>query len=282
MLILTTLTSARDLETYKSITQDINNVKRVSSCLDLSRNTWGKSLSRGFFNHPNEPNFNFTIATTYDVFYPNTLSNLLVAYGFIPENAIDVPESERCGWWGAGEVKVNGRVHGNVLWKYSDFQRSTAAPTLENLTSWEAISQDQASLRLTIRPRDQTLNIINTILVKNAPDADVYWSWTTALGFICGMLSTLLLFQMLKFYVNPTVVDERVDHETLPGIELDKIRVHSLSGSGMQRLHRDDYAKRPAFTIEPAESAARNSYASSFGGGIADPPPIYSVDGAGR
>ena len=57
-------------------------------------------------------------------------------------------------------------------------------------------------------------------------------------------------------------------------IELDEIRVHSLSGEGMQRMADDfHYVKKPH-----ADSPLSSPGASS----IADPPPIYTLDGARR
>jgi hypothetical protein len=56
-------------------------------------------------------------------------------------------------------------------------------------------------------------------------------------------------------------------------IELDEIRVHNLSGEGMQSIADDFHVKKRDTGI---------SLSSPGAGSIADPPPIYTLDGARR
>jgi hypothetical protein len=64
-------------------------------------------------------------------------------------------------------------------------------------------------------------------------------------------------------------------------IELDQIRVQDLSGSGMHRIETND-ADVAKFDIEVTKQVMTRSSPSSTGGGIATPPPMYTLDGAGR
>jgi hypothetical protein len=134
LIALSSLASARYLEPYKTNIWGLSTIKRVPGCLDTSPGPWSRGASI-FFNHPNEPNFNFSIPTTYDVFYPTTLVNLLQAHGFVYKHTRDVSRSELCGWWDAGEVRVDNHIHGAILWKYSDLRRKSSVPDFRNLTS---------------------------------------------------------------------------------------------------------------------------------------------------
>lgn len=68
-------------------------------------------------------------------------------------------------------------------------------------------------------------------------------------------------------------------------IELDQIRVQDLSASGMHRIETND-ADVAKFDIEVTKQVTKQvttrSSPSSTGGGIATPPPMYTLDGAGR
>jgi hypothetical protein len=91
----------------------------------------------------------------------------------------------------------------------------------------------------------------------------------------------MLAFQLaLKCYSDHET--KKRDSESSPDIELDEIRVHSLSESSMQRMDMDDDTKIPRVTSEITKPDALSATSSLAMPTIADPPPIYSVDGAGR
>jgi hypothetical protein len=123
------------------------------------------------------------------------------------------------------------------------------------------------------------LDTIHAILVQSVPNADIYYNWTTALGFTCGMLGALLFFMTLRTCAMAATSEGKGDAESSTDIELDEIRVHDLSGSGMQRLDKDDYVKMPDLNVRPVTSGTTATITNSS---ATDPPPLYTVDGAGR
>ena len=280
LLILATLSSARYLEPYGE-TWSFSDMQLVDGCLDTSYGLYSWfPRARVFFDDPNDVNFTYAIVTAYNEYYPETLSNLLRAHNYTTRSPYAVHDNELCGWWDAGVARVNGRIHGSILWKYSDLRRKTDVPDFGNFTSWSASTRDHIPPHhTTAGPSDTTFNLIRDILWQNIPNADIYYNWATLWSMttaICAMLA----FQLaLKCYS---------DHETKTrdsgssDIELDEIRVHSLSGSSMQRMDMDDDTKMPRSTIEITKPDALSSASSLVTPTIADPPPIYSVDGAGR
>ncbi|KAF2630410.1 hypothetical protein BU25DRAFT_257457 [Macroventuria anomochaeta] len=282
LFILASLSSARYLDRYTTESWHTRDMERVDGCLKTSVGMWfwPGAAAYVFFNNPSDLSFTYAIATSYDVYYPQTLSHLLHAHNYTIRSKYDVQDSELCGWWYAGTARVDGRHHGNILWKYSDLRRKPDVPDFGNFRSWEASSRDHIPPHLSTTPNDATFNFVRDILVENVPNADIYYNWATLWSCASGILGMLALQLALKCWTDHEM--RKQDSESSSDIELDEIRVHSLSGSSMQRMDMDDYVKTPSFAIEITKPDAASPIPSRTASTIADPPPIYSVDGAGR
>lgn len=257
---------------------------QATSCLDRFTNYWDATENYVFFNAPDEPDFNFTIITKFLKFYPGTLAHLLEAYKFRIVNASSIPDSELCGWIGAGYVEVDQHIRGTVGWKYSDLGRKTDTPNFGN-TSWVAVSRQHVPPYTTPKPTDKTLTKIKTILKNNAPDADIYYSTTLVLGAACGTLGFAIVFYGLLLYSEmerrTKAARSREACEGSEDVELDQIKVHNLSGLGMQRMDSQDASNTRRFEMGVTKPEAPSSVRMPRSR-VTDPPPIYSVDGAGR
>ena len=117
--------------------------------------------------------------------------------------------------------------------------------------------------------------------MANEPTADMLYTWTTILTVMTACF-TMLAFQLaIKCYTQRE--QKTGDDETSSDIELDEIRVHHLSGSSMHGMDADSYVKTPGVDVEITKHDADCPPVPSPGASsIADPPPIYSLDGARR
>ncbi|KZM19153.1 hypothetical protein ST47_g9702 [Ascochyta rabiei] len=241
-----------------------------STCLTRYSNYWDATENFVLFNSPNETHFAFTLVTKYLKFYPKTLTQWLDVSGFQVVNASTIPDSELCGWLSAASVEMNGRLRGTVGYKYS------GNASLRTITPRHHIYN-----HMNTRPSDQTLRTITAILRANAPDADTYYSMTLLLGSACGILGFVVFSYglVLTLELNKRMRAAPTDVED---IELDQIKVHDLSGAGMQRMNADPETDGPKCTIEITTPAVAGADTSSSKTSAADPPPIYSLDGVGR
>lgn len=116
LLILTTLSSARYLDNYATNQWRTKDMEQVHGCLDSTWGNWFWSWgsSHVVYNDPNNLEFTYAITTGYDVYYPHTLYQLLRAHNCTVRTKSNMKESERCGWWSVGTVKVNGHRHGSI------------------------------------------------------------------------------------------------------------------------------------------------------------------------
>ena len=273
-LILASLTSARYLDHFAPNQWDTKDMEQVHDCLDTSTSGWYWSMGSVsvVFNDPADLAFTYAVTTDFDVYYPHTLYQLLRAHGFTVQSKGQIERSGRCGWWDAGTVRVDSHNHGSIYWKYSDLHRKPNVPDFRNTSSWEAASTDHIPPHISTLPNALTLNWIRDILVANAPTADILYTWTLVLTILLSIVSLLTLNLTAHCYMNRGTKTSQYDSES--DIELDEIRVHNLSGEGMQRMANDfHHVKKP-----DADSPLSSPGASS----IADPPPIYTLDGARR
>lgn len=217
-------------------------------------------------------------------FYPHTLNQWLEEYDFSIVNASTVPDKELCGWMGAGYVEADGHIRGTVGWRHNGLHPKIVVRDFGNSSSAKALPRAYVPPQPTLRPGDKTIDTATSILRQNAPDADVYYFMTLMLGAACLTLGFAILFYGLIIYFE---MDRRTREagKKSADIELDQIKVHNLSGSGMQRMDSDiddDDANTPRVNIEITKSHTSNSTSVSGTGSVADPPPIYTVDGMGR
>lgn len=282
LLTLTSLTSARNLAHHADNLWGTSQMQQVDGCLSTDYSLW-RTGEYIFFNAPDEPKYDFAISTSYAEYYPATLEHLLNAHNYRSRSKSDVIGAELCGWWDAGAVLVNGRHHGSILWKYSDLRRKPHVPDFGNSTSWSANEREHVPPHLSMRPDDAVFKLVLDILVQNVPYADMLYGWALGLGYACGLLGVLLFVQTLKLFVERNVdLNPFQDAQKSDDIELENIMVHGLSGSGMQRMTtRDDGVDGRKSDIDITTPTSAYSTSSSRGK-AADPPPLYSVDGAGR
>lgn len=281
LFILATLSSARYLDPYTTETWHIRDMEPVDGCLDTSWSVWAwLGTAYIFFNDDSDSRYTYAIATSYTEYYPETLANLLHAHKYRTRSKHSVLDSELCGWWNAGIARVDGRHHGSILWKYSDLRRTPDVPDFGNSTSWDATSSDHIPPHLSTRPSDATFNLVRDVLVENVPNADIYYTYTTLLTLATGVLGMLAFQLAIKCYADHET--RKRDADSAADVELDEIKVHRLSGSGMQRMDLDDYVKTPGFTVEITKRDADSPVPSPAASSVADPPPIYTVDGARR
>ncbi|OSS45436.1 hypothetical protein B5807_10288 [Epicoccum nigrum] len=272
-LILASLASARYLDHYATDQWRTKDMEQVRDCLDISTSGWYWSMGSVsvVFNDPADLAFTYAITTGYDVYYPHTLYQLLQAHGFTIRSKRQIERSARCGWWNAGIVRVDSHKHGSIYWKYSDLHRKPNVPDFSNSSSWEADLIDHIPPHISTVPSAATLNWIRDILVANAPTADILYTWTLVLTILLSIVSLLTFNLAAHTYMNRGTKTSQDDAGS--DIELDEIRVHNLSGEGMQRMADDFHVKKRDPGI---------SLSSPGAGSIADPPPIYTLDGARR
>lgn len=239
----------------------------VATCLTRYKSYYESAYQTIFFNHPDEPHFNLTILTQYTQFYPHTLEAWLLERGFTVFNATSLADDDLCGWVDWGSVEIQGRRHGQLGWKRV---RSYTG----NSTSGVAYTPHDAP----IKPGRATLDDVVAILIDNTPHADVYYARCFMLQVGLGLLGACFAYCVLaSFAIHRQRKKEQKASQGAEGVELEHIKVHDLSGSGgMQRMENDGTAG-PGFDIEIAKASP-----SSNSSRLSGPPPVYTVDGAGR
>lgn len=288
--ILATLSSAADIfDTHQPRTLAPRaSPPPIGQCIERYTNYYYASYNYVFFNDPSEPQFHFTILTNYLEFYPGTLATWLRERKFTVLNTTHATatDDDLCGWRFYESVVVDDRRHGQVGWKHNYIRPNIDMPVTGNSSSIKAIPRQHIPHDSPIRPRFETIERIQTILRDNIPYADIYYFRCSMLGMACGMMGFALVWYGLVGIVEIRRKDcELKAAKESEDIELDQIRVHDLSGAGMQRMDTDGYHRHvdgTKFGIEMITPSAANSATSSVSSSIADPPPIYTLEGAGR
>lgn len=276
LFIFSTLSSASDLAPLQGpskLAPPSPPTHKPTFCFSRYKSYWDATQNNVFFHSPTESQFNFTIATKYLKFYPRTLAQWLEVDGFRVANASSMPDAELCGWMFTEAVIVDGIVRGTVGYKYSGRENDTDQVSLPR------VPRHHIPAHMHKRLDDETLHKIEAILRNNSPDADIYYFKTIMLGTACGTLGFAIVFYGLMLWSELQRRTRQVRHDA-EDIELDQIKVHDLSGSGMQRMDTD--SNGPKYSVERVAPVAAASSVSSVHTNVADPPPIYSVDGAGR
>ena len=214
-------------------------------------------------------------------FYPKTLAQWLKVNGFQVVNPSAIPDSELCGWRSAETVIIDGRVRGTIGYKYTRVYPNIGTTNTGNSSLQARVPGHHILIDTNTRPSDETMRRVEAILRDNSPDADVYYFMTLMLGTACGTLGFAIVFYGLVIYGELRRRAQNVNRDS-EDIELDQIKVHNLSGSGMRRMSTDDGTDGPKFEIEIIRTDRPNSTGISATSNVADPPPIYSANGVGR
>lgn len=251
----------------------------VGTCLTRYTNYLESAYQTVFFNHPDEPHFNLTILTEYLQFYPRTLEAWLVERGFTVFNSTGLTNDDLCGWVEWGSVEEKGRRHGQIGWKRNKLHFNAVLSKTGNSTSaFEAYVAHDAP----IKPSLETFNDIRTILQHHTPHADIYLNRCYMLQFGLGMLGGFFAYYVIvSFAINRQRKKDLKASKDSDDIELEQIKVQDLSGSGMRRLDTDR-SGAPEFGIEITKPGAAQSSPSSTNSNLSEPPPLYTLDGAGR
>lgn len=243
-----------------------------TTCIERFTTYYYASYNYVFFNDPAEPEFNFTVVTTHLKFYPATLAQ------WLSERSFSVTESRAtdnwlCGWHIDRPVVVGGRRHGAVGWKRNPAFLNTSSLATGN-TSPKAVARQVMPPYNSMRPSRLTLARVESVLRENTPYADIYYFRSLMLSMACGMIaSALVWYGLLGLAAMRRQSKKLKAARTADDIELDQIKVHDLSGAGMERMAGDQDG--PEFGIEIVKPTAS-------AGSAADPPPIYTLDGAAR
>ncbi|KAJ4392757.1 hypothetical protein N0V91_011272 [Didymella pomorum] len=258
----------------------------VESCLRRYHNydaAYGKlPYQTVFFRHPDESHFELAILTAYIEFYPHTLKAWLEERNFTIRDFSDSTDSDLCGWREYESVVVSGRRHGQIGWRRNNLYLNAGASQSSNSTSVEGASGSYISHIDPIKPSHDTVEVVKNILLNNTPYADIYSTRCFWLEFGIGMLGFGFgLYTLTSFAIHRERKKKLKALKDSDDIELDQIRVQDLSGSGMHRIETND-ADVAKFDIEVTKQVMTRSSPSSTGGGIATPPPMYTLDGAGR
>ncbi|KAJ4989440.1 hypothetical protein SVAN01_05165 [Stagonosporopsis vannaccii] len=269
LLAILAVSSALTLDPSASSSHLRHQPAQHTFCIEPYANQWDAGYTSIFFHHPAEVLFNFTIVTRYMRFYPRAITAWLKEKEFDIANASTIPRPELCGWITGEEVMRNGRQHGLVYWKRK------AVST--NASTTKTVPQSPVPILSSPRPQDATFATIRSVLYNNAPDADRYYLMTVMLGTACATLACMLVFYGLAGYAAL-----RQKRKSTPDIELDQIKVRELSGAGMQRFDADGAAEGLKSVVEIHSPGTADGHQASAGSRSTEPPPVYSVDGAGR
>ncbi|KAH7087355.1 hypothetical protein FB567DRAFT_548663 [Paraphoma chrysanthemicola] len=226
-------------------------------------------------------NFDFAIETHYYPYYPKVLRMALQLNRFVPDTYSIQPQ---CGWHKArsvsslslGEV---GRHRGDIYWKYSDLGWVEYPKNSTKVSHWVAASPDHIPPRTGALPGNDTLNQIAAILQGNEPAADVYQLATVLLSYFCGFLGFVLILICIHRCISRR--SGSADGESSDAIELGQVTMDSTA------KFTTTQSTMPAADDQeaPLENPFMSEHDSTRGTGNAestDPPPLYSVDGAGR
>lgn len=250
----------------------------VGTCLTPYTNYYDSPYTTVFFAHPDDPHFQLSISTQFTRFYPDTLTQWLAEREFTFKNAT-ITDDDLCGWIRGDAVEVAGRRHGQIGWKRVDLPSNTNASNAGTSTFGPGghVPTDGP-----IKPSRKTLEDVRVILRSNTPHADIYYFRCIMLEVVCGVLGAMLAYCMWLCWLMSRDGKKILKASTDSDIELDQIKVHGLSGSGMERMDNGHRTDAPRFDIEIAKPNAAKSSPGSIGSRLSDPPPIYMLDGAGR
>ncbi|KAJ4379073.1 hypothetical protein N0V86_005114 [Didymella sp. IMI 355093] len=280
LLMLASLSSALDMSDphQPPLPALQSSTAPASTCLERFTTYYYASYNYVFFNDAADPDFNFTIVTSYLKFYPATLAQWLGEMKFSVAAKSYVTDDWLCGWHLDRPVVVDDRRHGTIGWKRNDLHSRIDAFDSGNSSSPAGVYRSHVPHDGPIKPSHLTMARVEAVLRDNAPWADIYYFRCTMLGAACGILGSALAWYGLLGFAAMRRQNKKLKASADSGdIELDQIKVHGLSGSGgMQRMD-DDGA--PKFDIETTK-AVRSSPLSSTTS-VAYPPPMYTLDGAG-
>ncbi|KAF3038170.1 hypothetical protein E8E12_008004 [Didymella heteroderae] len=255
----------------------------ISTCIERFTAYYYASYNYVFFNDPADPEFDFTIVTSHLKFYPHTLAQWLEERNFTVVAQSYAEDDWLCGWHVDRPVVVDGRRHGTIGWKRNDLRSKSDTLNSGNFSTAGATSRSYVPHAGPIKPSRLTIARVEAILRENTPWADMYYFRCMMLGIGCGMLGLSFVWYGLMCYAEVRRQQKKLRGSTdSDDIELDQIQVHDLSGSGMERMDKDEHTEAPKFDIEMAKPNAVKLSPSSIGSSVADPPPMYTLDGAGR
>ncbi|KAF1933381.1 uncharacterized protein M421DRAFT_88607 [Didymella exigua CBS 183.55] len=282
LFILATLSSALEVSSSPRPSNSLlalqSSTSPASICIERFTTYFYASYNYVFFNDPAEPEYNFTIVTSHVKFYPATLAK------WLEEREFDVLTKSRatadwlCGWHIEKPVVVDGRRHGTVGWKRNPAFLNTSSLHAGDASSLKAAPRQVIPPYTSIRPRHLTLERVEAILRDNTPYADIYYFRCMMLGMACGMIAGTLVWYALMGFAEMRRRDKKLKAaRKSDDIELDQIKVHDLSGAGMERMdaNRDDGLELRIEIVKPTSDPPSGS-------SVADPPPVYTLDGAGR
>lgn len=275
LLVLSSLTPALSTPSPHQPTRLIPR-DPVGTCLEPYTNSFDSPYTTVFFARPGELHFQLSISTQFTRFYPGTLAQWLGERGFQVSNAT-VTHDGFCGWIRGGAVDVRGRRHGEIGWKRVDPHANTNASTSSRAASGPHVATDGP-----IKPSRKTLEDLRVILRSNTPHADIYYFRCTMLEVVCGLLGAMLAYCIWLCWLMSRDRKKILTASTDADIEFDQIKVHDLSGAGMQRMHADDRADAPRFDIEITKLNADKASPKAISSKLSNPPPMYTLDGAGR
>ncbi|KAH6622439.1 hypothetical protein C7974DRAFT_457639 [Boeremia exigua] len=248
ILTLTTLSAALTLTPH---------APTHTFCIEPYTSYWQSGYKTVFFTHPAAP-YNFSILTGYMRFYPPVLAAWLHEKGFHIANASALTPHDLCGWAPGEPVVRDGRRHGVISWKHTHTtDASLAAPRARPQRAARIPLAPAALAGAAHLPQDPLLDTVRAVLRDNTPDADRFYYLSLLLATACGSLVAALLFYGLA---GLAALRARARSATLDkdqGVELEAVKVHAL----------DDAVLRREGVVRTAVEA---------------PPPVYSVDGAGR
>ncbi|KAF3049620.1 hypothetical protein E8E11_001976 [Didymella keratinophila] len=265
----------------------------VGTCLTPYTSYFESAYFTVFLRHPNEPYFDLAVLTGYTQFYPDTLVAWLVERGFDVFYISEPTDDDLCGWLEYDSVDVGGRRHGQIGWKRTRLYLNADASQTGNSTSVRTVPELYVPHDAPIKPSHNIVEVVKTILLTNTPHADIYSSRCFMLKFGLAMLGVFLAEYILivhreqigfffAYYILVSLGIHRLEaSKDSDDIELNQIKVQDPSGSAMQRMDTDD-CDAPKFNIEITNPNATRSSPSSMGSGIATPPPMYALNGAGR
>jgi hypothetical protein len=279
LLILASLSSALEISDphQPSLLALHSPTAPVSTCLERFTTYYYASYNYVFFHDAADPDFHFTIVTSHMKFYPATLAQWLREKKFSVAANSHVTDDWLCGWHLDRPVVVDDRRHGAIGWKRNDLRSKSDVFDSGNSSSLGKVYRSHVHHDGPIKPSHLTMIRAEAILRDNAPWADIYYMRCTMLGVACGILGSALAWYGLLCVAALRRQNKKLKASTDAGdIELDQIKVHGLSGSGgMQRMH-DGAPGLDMHTIKAARSRTEDATTS-----VADPPPIYTLDGAG-
>lgn len=249
---------------------NLNEFDRRSLACQSGSDKW---LSFMPFTTEQDSQFEFGIKTTWTIFYPHLLSMALRIENF---TLAGQPSNGFCNWQKARVVVSNDWLRtfrGDIYWthKYSPTKSDVKISNAEfHQTGGPSYQTPHSSVP---SPKNETLDRIARILETNAPDADIYRWLCFFLGYWCLLGELLLIGIVVAYHHYHKRNVQREAEEYVEGIELDILGANSLA----KQIGPEDGDR-----LQDDELVSRQSVATHEPGERFDPPPVYSLDGAGR